>query len=311
MKRLLVWFGVFALVFIATTVLYVRPGEAQSGGVTYPPDLGRVSGVLPVANGGTGVSTLASNQVLYGNGASNVLLTGGGINGGSILFRQGSGVPAWSAQPQFGVNGVIGGQLTFAGATSGSVIIAPQAAAGTPTLALPTGTGTLAVTASAPIVLNATTGNLTLNSIDLTSQVTGVLPPANGGSAGAAVNSFCNGTIGTANATTYFVTPGGTGATSTVCTMTGGVEMPMPMACTAKNLYVSVGTAGSAAGSTLVKLFVNGSGSTLTCTAGTATTCNDTTHTVAITAGQGWSIRVTTGQATDTTANIRVAFQCQ
>lgn len=129
--------------------------------------------------------------------------------------------------------------------------------------------------------------------------------------ANTALVAFCNGAVGTGNGTTYVLPPAGTGATSTACTMTGGVEVPTPFACTARNLYVSVGTAGSAAGSTLVKLFVAGSGSTLTCTAGTATTCNDTTHTVAITAGQGWSIRITTGQATDTTANIRVSFQCQ
>lgn len=47
------------------------------------------------------------------------------------------------------------------GASSGSATIAAQAAASTPSLTLPTGSGTFAVTASAPIALSATTGNLT------------------------------------------------------------------------------------------------------------------------------------------------------
>lgn len=125
------------------------------------------------------------------------------------------------------------------------------------------------------------------------------------------LNGFCNGVIGTANATTYIITPGGTGATSTACTMTGSTDTPLPISCTARNLYVVASAAGGQAGSGLTKLFVAGSGTTLTCTLGTGTSCNDTTHLVPITAGQQWSIRVTTAQATDTTANIRVAFQCQ
>jgi hypothetical protein len=57
--------------------------------------------------------------------------------------------------------GANGGVLKFVGATSGNVTVQPQAAAGTPTLTLPTTTGTFAVSASSPLVLDAATGILT------------------------------------------------------------------------------------------------------------------------------------------------------
>ena len=51
--------------------------------------------------------------------------------------------------------------LIFPGSSSGTATVIAQAAAGTPTLTLPNATGTFAVSASAPLVLSATTGNLT------------------------------------------------------------------------------------------------------------------------------------------------------
>src|SRR5207244_3021263 len=53
------------------------------------------------------------------------------------------------------------------------------------------------------------------------------------------------------------------------------------------------------------------SASGLTCTLGTGTTCNDITHTVALTTSDSWSVRITTAQTGDTTANPRATFQCQ
>lgn len=236
MDRLLIGLGLFVIVLVAAMVLWVQPGEAQSGGVTYPPDLGRVSGILPIANGGTGGATATANTV-FGNATSG------------------------SAAPAFGQ--IVNGQIT-----------------------------------------NST--------IDLTAKVTGVLPAANGGSGGAVLTGWCNGTVGTANATVYILSPYATVNTGNPCTVTSvAVEMPMPMACTAKNLRAISGTGGGAAGSGVVTAYVGGSTSILTCTMGTGTSCSDVTHSVAITAGQGFSLRILTGQATDTTANIKASFQCQ
>ena len=61
------------------------------------------------------------------------------------------------------------GTLRMEGATSGTARILTQPVMGTPDLTLPTGTGTFAVSASAPLSLNATTGALTISSIPLSS----------------------------------------------------------------------------------------------------------------------------------------------
>lgn len=54
------------------------------------------------------------------------------------------------------------------GTSSGTVIVTPQSAAGTPTLTLPNATGTLAASATAPITLNATTGAIGITGAALT-----------------------------------------------------------------------------------------------------------------------------------------------
>lgn len=56
--------------------------------------LGNTTGTLPVERGGTGVTTLTSNGVLYGNGASDVEVTTGGSSG-AILSATIAGVPTW------------------------------------------------------------------------------------------------------------------------------------------------------------------------------------------------------------------------
>lgn len=150
--------------------------------------------------------------------------------------------------------------------------------------------------------------------LPLTSGVTGTLPIANGGTGTTSgvktpINAYCGGTIGTANATTYVLIPAVSGA-SVTCTNTSHVDMPMPFACTAKNMYVNLGTAGAQAGSGIVTLKKAGSNTIVTCTTGTSTSCNDTTHTVDYAAGDTWFIGVFTGQASDTIANVRVAFEC-
>jgi hypothetical protein len=85
--------------------------------------------------------------------------------GGGTVFGNSatsSGAPAYTATPQLGIPGTSTGTIALASSTaSGLYTITAPANAATPTLTLPTGTGTFAVTASAPIVLNATTGALT------------------------------------------------------------------------------------------------------------------------------------------------------
>lgn len=123
-------------------------------------------------------------------------------------------------------------------------------------------------------------------------------------------DAWCTGTSGTANATGYALMPA---SISTGCAGLSSQSVsgpPIPFACTAKNLYVVVGTAGGAAGSGQFILRKNGTNQTITCTTGTGTSCNDTTHTVSFVAGDTWSMAFVTGQASDPMANPRISFEC-
>lgn len=57
-----------------------------------------------------------------------------------------------------GATGGFTGTIDLVGGTSGTAKLVAQAAAGTPTLTLPTGTGTLVSTATAPLAINSVTG---------------------------------------------------------------------------------------------------------------------------------------------------------
>lgn len=60
-----------------------------------------------------------------------------------------------------GVAGSVTGQIELTGSTSGAATIQAQATAGTPTITLPNASGTVAVSATSPLALSATTGALT------------------------------------------------------------------------------------------------------------------------------------------------------
>jgi hypothetical protein len=119
------------------------------------------SGALgaPAWSTATWPATTTINQLLYSS-AANVVGAVSTANGG-ILNANASGVPGMTVTPVLGVPGTSTGTMGFAGLSSGTATIAAQAAAGTPTLTLPTASGTFAVNASLPIVLSATTGALT------------------------------------------------------------------------------------------------------------------------------------------------------
>ena len=56
----------------------------------------KVTGTLPIGNGGTGATTFTSNGIIYGNGTSALQATAAGANG-YILYSN-SGTPAWTNQ---------------------------------------------------------------------------------------------------------------------------------------------------------------------------------------------------------------------
>lgn len=143
-------------------------------------------------------------------------------------------------------------------------------------------------------------------------SVTGILGFANG-QVGATLFGFCAGTVGTATTTTYGLAPF---SNTTACTSAigGNNEQLPPFACTARNLAAHATVGGATAGSGVITLYKNSVATALTCTLGTGSNakCTDTNpaHAVALLATDQYSLRVTTNQASDTTANPYAVFVC-
>jgi hypothetical protein len=146
-----------------------------------------VTGTLPVANGGTGQTTYTNGQLLIGNTTGNTLA--------KTTLTAGDGVSI--------TNGA--GSITIAATGSGGTV---TSVGGTGTVNGITLTGT--VTSSGNLTLGGA-----LTGVDLTSQVTGTLPVANGGtgitSLGSGVATFL-GTPSSANLLAAVTDETGTGA---------------------------------------------------------------------------------------------------
>jgi hypothetical protein len=182
-----------------TTVGSLGFRNATSGSVTLQPITGALgSSVLSLPaitdtlagysllNGGTNAGLTASNGGIVWTNATQMQVLAGTATARQMLMSGATATPAWSTAtwptttaagglltsatantvtasvtPVLGVPGTSQGTLGLAGITSGTATLSAQATAGTPTLTLPNTTGTLADGASTPLVLSATTGNLT------------------------------------------------------------------------------------------------------------------------------------------------------
>lgn len=125
-----------------------RPPHQISLGSTIALQVGTTS-----ITGGTSLGILYNNVGVLGNTNS--------VTGALLNTATPTATPSFTRTPVVGVPGTATGTLGFGGVTSGTATITPQATAGSPTLTLPNTSGTFAVGASSPIVLNSTTGNLT------------------------------------------------------------------------------------------------------------------------------------------------------
>lgn len=185
---------------ITTAGTLVVTASGTSGGIPYfssstgLASSGVLTANLPVIGGGAGVAptvgtrsgnttkfvtttgTLTSGNCAQWDASGNLVEasgacgTGGGTPGGSTTQVQfnnagsfgGSANLTWvSPALTVGAAGSTTGQLKLTGSTSGTVTITPQATAGTPTITLPNASGTVAVSATSPLALSATTGALT------------------------------------------------------------------------------------------------------------------------------------------------------
>lgn len=98
--------------------------------------------------GSTAITNGVAGRLLF-EGAGNVLQESANLTFSSSTLTLGVATSATGA-------------LALAGSTSGTATITAQAAAGTPTLSLPTDSGTLVSTASSPLAINATTGAISI-----------------------------------------------------------------------------------------------------------------------------------------------------
>jgi len=207
----------------------VATGNALiSGGVGVAPSYGKigltthVSGTLPVGNGGTGVATLTSNGVLYGNGTSAAGITAAGTTG-QVLIATTSGAPSWGSVPTtaavtsitFGTTG-----LTPATATTGAVTVAGTLAVANGGTGVTTSTGSGSnVLSTSPTLVSPALGTPTaLVGTNITGTASGLSIGGNAATATLAANtssiSSATGGAYTWTAANFFQSNSNTGTTT-------------------------------------------------------------------------------------------------
>ena len=192
------------------------PASATLTNATGLPLTTGVTGTLPVANGGTGITSLGTGVATFlGTPSSANFVSEGTVDTGSVSL-------VFATLPTFDTTGV-----KFSGSTSGTTTVLSGATAGTSVLTLPVATDTLvgkattdtltnktltSPTLTAPVLGIPSSGTLTsCTGLPLTTGVTGTLPIANGGT-GTTSTTFTNLTTNVTG--TLPVTNGGTGITT-------------------------------------------------------------------------------------------------
>ncbi|MBY0553599.1 hypothetical protein K2P97_03665, partial [bacterium] len=153
----------------------------------------RVSGMLPVANGGTGAATFTAGNLLVGNGTSAFNSLAPGANG-NILYVSGG---AWTSSTPTAaglMNNTLNSGQIFVG--NGSNVATARTLSGDATMNL-SGDLTLSSVGTAGTYALVTTdskGRVTSGtaSLDLTTRVSGALPIANGGTGATTVTGALN-----------------------------------------------------------------------------------------------------------------------
>ncbi len=242
--------GTLAPTLVSQTANKVLAGPT-SGGATAPTFRSLVSGDLPAGTGTvTSVTFTGDGTVLSSTPSSAVTTTGtltaalANAAGGTVLGRAAgtTGAPAYTTAPVLGIAGTSTGTIGLTGITSGTATITAQATAGTPTITLPNASGTVAVSASSPLVLSATTGALTApTAVTSAASLTNNAVVLGGGGQATSTQTFLT-TDGAAKLTVG-VAGGGNGAVALAGNTSGTATITAPaVAGTTTNPIVSSNT---------------------------------------------------------------------
>ena len=179
------------------TVTSIAAGTGLTGGtITTTGTIGL--GTVPVANGGTGQTTLAANGLVYGQGTGGVGVTASGATG-QVLVGTG-GAPAWSGTPT--ITGVI---------ASGGGVKFPDGNIQTKALANCSAEGDVAVMHSGTWVCRSTLGYVDNGDGTVTDNKTGLMWEQKATCGGVNLgNAQCKENTYTWSATSPFTDPSGT-----------------------------------------------------------------------------------------------------
>lgn len=271
--------------------------NAQSAGVQYGFQCFGCffDGSAQAAVGGSNIIFIASGAVarLFGTEISSAPVPGFTTTGSSLIQNHGGTLycdqcyeSATSGQFIVGYNGTLSGANAY---VSSSIFTSGSGGAGS-------------------VVWEDVSGDsvydLGGNNFGLAS--TGGFQPTNPIVDGHMLKGACTGTATSSSTLGLYGT--GPNETATTCTSTTlGSGVVMTQGRTLATLQVTATHVGVSASSGVVTVLRNGVATTITCTIGTATSCHDFAHTVAVSAGDLISIQFTT-QASEVLAGVQASI---